>query len=484
MKIPRVAVIGGGVSGLAAAHRIAELSRRDAQPCEVIVLEARLRLGGAIETRQQGGMVLEGGPDAFLTEKPWAIALCQRLGLADELIGTQEACRRSFVLRRGRLVQVPEQFYLIAPGSLAVLAKSRMVSWPAKIRMAAEWFVPPRRAIGDESVAAFVSRRFGREAFERIGQPMVSGIYSADATTLSCDATLPQFRQWERQYGSVLKALRAQAAARSQAALQHASGPRYSLFMSLRRGLSTLVDALRARLPEGSIRCGVAVERVERRDDWTIRCRSGESIVADAVCLAAPAPQSAAMLASTAPALSQALAGIPFESVATVNAAFHQRDVPHALDGFGFVVPHVEQRRIIGCSFASVKFPHRAPKGMVVLRAFLGGALHRDVLEQDDASLEHLVREELRHALGISIPPVFVSIHRHERAMPQYHVGHLDRVAAIEAHQARWPGLALIGNSYRGIGLPDCIHRAELEAERLWAFVTAAAASLTPTSSS
>jgi len=480
MNALRVVVIGGGISGLAAAHRVVELNRRDGRPLEVIVLETGSRLGGVIETRRQDGMVLEGGPDAFLTEKPWAIALCQRLGLAEELIGTQEACRRSFVLRHGQLVQMPEQFYLIAPGSLEALAKSRVVSWPAKIRMAAEWCVPPRRSTGDESVAAFVSRRFGREAFERIGQPMVSGIYSADATTLSCDATLPQFRQWEQQYGSVLKALRAHAAARSQAALQQASGPRYSLFMSLRRGLSTLVDALRARLPEGSIRCGVAVEHVERRDGWTIRCRGGESIFADAVCLAAPAPQAATMLAGTAPELSRALAEISFESVATVNVAFHRRHVPHALDGFGFVVPHVERRRIIGCSFASVKFLHRAPEGTVVLRAFLGGALHRDVLEQDDASLERLVLEELRYALGISASPMFVSIHRHERAMPQYHVGHLDRVAAIEARQARWPGLALIGNSYRGIGLPDCIHRAELEAERLWTFVTASAASLAP----
>ncbi len=462
----RFVIIGGGISGLCVAHRLTELHRARGLSSEITVLEASDRFGGVIETQRREGFLLEGGPDAFITDKPWALDLCRRLGIAEQLVETQEPFRRSFVIRRGRLVPVPEGWYLIAPARLATLLRSPLVTWRGKLRMACEPLIPPRAASGDESVGAFIRRRFGVEALRRVGQPMIGGIYTADPERLSLQATFPRFAEMERRHGSVLRGLRAGAEGSSRA-VRRASGPRYSVFLALRGGLSTLVHALMARMPEASLRLRSAVTRIAPGRGWTVTLRDGASLTADAVCLALPAHPAAALLRDCAPALSQELSGIPYESVATVNVAFRRADVRHPLDGFGFVAPAVERRRLVGCTFTSVKFPGRAPEGQVLLRAFVGGATHHELLAFDDEGLARVVLDELRDVLGLRGQPLFASVRRFPRAMPQYHIGHLDRVGRIEQLVSGYPGLSLTGNGYRGLGIPDCVHQAEDAAERM-----------------
>ena len=452
---------------MAAAYRLSELRRTQQRPVAITVLEAADRFGGVIETTTRDGYLLEGGPDSFLSDPPVAVELCRRLGIADELIETQPHHRRSYVVRKGRLVPVPPGVYLIAPGRLTSLCWMPLLSWPGRLRMACEPFIPVRREDGDESVASFVRRRLGREALTRLGQPMIGGIYAADPERLSLQATFPTFRDMERRYGSLIRGIRARAAASGQAVSQ-ASGPRYSLFLSLRGGLRTLIDALIAQMPDVELRRSAPVARMARGVTWTITLLGGETIEADAVCLALPAHHTATLLRFSAPDLAQALAGIPYESVATVNLAFRRADVPHPLDGFGVVMPSVERRGLMGCTFSSVKFPDRAPEGMVLLRGFVGGALQPEMFALDESAMERMVRDELRDLLGIRAAPRLSAIHRYRQAMPQYHLGHLERLAAIEETARHYPGLYLTGNGYRGIGIPDCIRQAEVVAEQMW----------------
>ncbi len=472
----RCVIIGGGISGLAAAHRLLELSRAQSTPLALTVLEAGSQLGGVIETRHREGFLLESGPDAFLGEKPSIVALCRRLGLEDELLETNQGFRRSFIVKAGRCVPVPTGWYLMAPSALRSVWRMPLLSLRGKFRVACEPLIASRRDEHDESVGNFIRRRFGQEAFTWIGQPMIGGMYSADPDRLSLAATLPVFRDMERQAGSVLAGLREKAESQHGAA-RHASGPRYNLFLTLRQGVAQLVERLAARLaPHVHIRCRATVQYVERvaGDDgsiWTVRLQDGDRLEAEALCAAVPTPQAALLLHPVSSDLAQALTTIPYESAATVNLGFRASDIPRPLDGFGFVVPSVEQRCLTGCTFSSVKFPGRAPQGNVLLRVFIGGALHRDVIELSDRQMEHVVQRELRKLLGIEATPCLISIRRFQRAMPQYLVGHLDRVARIEALTERQPGLFLTGNGYRGIGLPDCVASAEGTAERMMAFL-------------
>lgn len=465
---PRVVIVGGGITGLATAHRLHELARERGAALDVRLFEAGEHLGGVVRTEQRDGFTLEWGPDSFITDKPWALDLCKRIGLDDELMSTGSVNRRSFVAHQGRLMPVPEGFQLLAPARVWPFLTSPIFSWPGKLRMGWEYFVPPRSDDGDESLASFVERRLGREALARMAQPMVAGIYGADPRRLSLEATLPRFRQMERQHGGVLRAMRARSRqAKGGAGSAGTSGARYGLFVSFKRGMQTLPDALIARLPEGCARTGVRVTSLERPGEgagsrWRVMLDAGEPVLADAVCLALPAYRAGELLRPLDGPLADLLEGVPYAASATVNLAYDHADVPHPMDGFGFVVPSTEQRAILGCTFAQVKFPGRAPEGKVLLRAFLGQG---PALAGSDAEVVATVFRDLAVYLGLAKQPLWSTVHRHPRAMAQYEVGHLERVAEMERRVQAWPGLALAGNAFRGIGIPDCVRSAEAAAD-------------------
>lgn len=461
----KLVIVGGGIAGLAAAHRALEIAHEHRLPLELTLLEARDRLGGTIATERAGGFLLEAGPDSFLSEKPWALALCRRLDLESRLVGTDERFRKVFVWQGGRLHPLPEGFQLLAPTRLRPFVTSSLFSWQGKARMALDLLLPRGATGADESLGAFVRRRLGREALERVAQPLVAGIYTADPDDLSLAATMPRFLELERAQRSVILALW-RASRTAPAARAGVSGARWSLFVTLAGGMEELVAALARRLPPGTVHLKQRVTAVERRDGrWHVAAEDG-SHGADRVVVASEAHAASRMLRYVDPPLAALLQVIPYASSATVSLGYRRGDVPHPLDGFGFVVPRIEGKRLLACTFSSVKYPGRAPEGHALLRCFLGGALDASVLDGDDGALAGQVREELRAALGVTAEPVISRVTRHPAAMPQYAVGHLTTVEAIERRLEAAPGLVLAGGAYRGVGIADCVRSGEAAAER------------------
>jgi oxygen-dependent protoporphyrinogen oxidase len=431
---------------------------------EVTLLEAGSRLGGTIQTERADGFLLEAGPDSFISEKPWALALAERIGLGPRLCRTNDRFRRTYVVRGGRLRPLPEGFLLLAPTRAWPVLASRVFSWRGKLRLGLDLALPRRRAAGDESLGSFVRRRLGREALERVAQPLVGGIYTADPDRLSVAATMPRFLALEREHRSLILGLR--RTARRQAV--GASGARWSLFVTLAGGMEELVAALAARLPAGSVRLGAPVAALAAAPGgWRVEPLAGPPLHADGVILAGPAPLMAPVVKPVDPALAGLLEGIAYASSATIALAYPRPAIRHPLDGFGFVVPRVERRAILACTFSSVKYPGRAPDGVALLRVFVGGAMQAGLLAADDAELRALAHRDVAALLGIAGDPVLARVWRHPAAMPQYDVGHLDRLAAIEARLDALPGLALAGGAYQGVGIADCVRSGEAAAERL-----------------
>ncbi len=461
---PMVIVIGGGIAGLAAAYHL----RESAERIEVVVLEAGARLGGPLRTIERDGFIIETGADSFITDKPSARDLAIKLRLEGELVGTDERFRKTHVVRAGRLAEIPAGFSLLAPTHLGPVMRSTILSPLGKLRIALEPLVRRSNRDGDESLASFVTRRLGREVLERIAQPLAGGIYTADPARLSMRATMHRFLDYERQFGSVIRGLRA-AQANAAPADARTSGARWSLFQSLHRGVGILVQALAARL-EGSINLNiraVALEHDSSDARWRVILADGGALEADAVICAAPTPIAARLLKPHDPLLAANLEAISYSSAATVNLAFRASDFPRPPDSFGFVVPSIERRRIIAGSFTSLKFPGRAPDGMVLLRAFLGGSLDTRMMELDDREMIAATREEFRDLLGVSAVPILAHVERWPDSMPQYEVGHLERVAEIERRADAIACFALAGAAYRGVGIPDCIHGGERAAAKI-----------------
>ena len=459
----RVAIVGGGITGLATAYFLQERARASRQPLEASLIEGEHRLGGKVLTEHVQGFIIEGGPDSFLTQKPWALQLCELLGLADRLTGPQPQ-RKTFVLLGGRLRRLPEGVMGLVPTRLGSFLRSDLFSGWGKLRMVVEPLVPPRRDDRDESLGEFVRRRLGRQALERLAEPLLAGIYAADADRLSLLATFPRLRELERRHGSLTAGVMAQRR-RSKDAKE--SKP---LFMTLRPGLSALVEALRARLHGVKVITGQRVAQLGRRNmksSYSLRLADGGLLEADALVLTTPAHIAAKLLEPLSPKAAELLAGIPTVSTVVVTLAFRRSQVEHPLDGTGFVVPHVEGRTLTGCTWSSSKWPELAPEGTALLRCFFGRAGQEDALELNDDDLAHLAYEELQGLLGLQGEPILTRVHRWPRAMPQYLIGHLDRLAQIEEALGEHPGLILAGAAYRGIGLPDCIRQARDAAERL-----------------
>lgn len=446
----RVAVVGGGITGLAAAYGLVQAG--GLRGAEVTLYEQAQRLGGKILTERIDGFLLEAGPDSFLTSKPEAVALSQALGLGEELVGTGPH-RTVYVLSRGRLHPLPEGLALVAPTKVLPFLRSGLFTLPEKARIGAELLLPPRTGDGDESLGAFVRRRLGQAALDRIAAPLLAGIYAGDAEQLSLEATFPLLRDLERRHGSVIAGMLARRRAAADA------DGRLSLFATLRGGLDRLVERLVAALEGVEVRTGSGVKAIARQGSgYLLHLTTGERAGADAVILTTPAFVAASLLQFLAPEAASLLRQIPYASTATVSLAFREGDLP-MLRGHGFVVARGEGRRITACTWASAKWPDRAPPGFALLRAYVGSASDAAVLEQSDEEILRVVGEELHAAMGITASPVLWRIVRWPVSMPQYTVGHLERLAAAEAALARLPGLYLAGAAYRGIGLPDCIRQ-------------------------
>lgn len=456
----RAIVVGGGITGLAACYRLQHEAAHRGIPLDVTLLEATERVGGVIRTEHRDGFLLEHGPDAFISTKPAAKALCEELGIADQFIGTNPKVRRSFVVRNGELHPVPEGFYMMAPGSFKPFFKSPLFSWQGKLRMAMELFIPRRGRDTDEAVAHFVRRRLGTEAFTRIAQPMIGGIYTSDAENLSLKATFPRFLEMENEHGSIIKALRAQKRQAAQTS-QDTSGPRYSLFLSFKSGMQTLVDTLTEAVSD-CIKLGASVEHIQYTEPagWHVSLAAGESLNAELLCIALPAHQAGALIQNVSTPLATQFNAIPYASSATINLAFRQSDITHPLDGMGFVVPATENLSLIGCSFSSVKFEGRAPTEHVLLRAFIG----EPESKKSESELIELCKADLTPILGIKGEPQFADVSKHPQAMAQYQVGHQEVVNTVERLAGELPGFAVAGNGYHGVGIPDCIRSGEAAA--------------------
>lgn len=440
----RCIVIGGGITGLSAALRL-----RDAQgPGNVVLLEASDRLGGKIRTERQDGFVIEAGPDSFLASKTGGLALCRELGLDQRLTSTRPARRRAFVKRRGRLYPLPAGFSGLVPVRVLPLLTSGTISFRGGVRAALEVLVPRREGEGDESVGAFVRRRFGREAYEHLIEPLLSGIYAGDGDTLSLQSTFPQLRAMERTHGSVIRAML--ASSRHPASVAG--------FVTLPLGLTELVDALRARLEGLTIKTNEPVHHVQRTTfGYEVVLSNGDRLESRSVVLAAPADRASRILAGLDDELARLLRAIPHVSTAIVTLAFRRDDLKRIPAGHGYVSPRVEGGSVVACSISSHKFDGRASHDALLLRCFLGRAGADEVAAMPDATLLQIVRAELSAVFGIDAPPILSRVVRWPAGLPQYTLGHAERLAGIEERLRSFAGLQLAGASYHGIGIPDCI---------------------------
>ncbi|HLF27454.1 MAG TPA: protoporphyrinogen oxidase [Anaerolineae bacterium] len=465
MDKKRVVIVGGGIAGLAAAYRL----QQTAPDAAITLVESEQRLGGKIVTERVAGFVIEGGPDSFLSYKPRGLGLCRELGLEDRLHGTNEKVHRTYVMRGQKLYPLPEGLSGLIPSRFGPMLKTGLISPIGKLRMGLDYVIPSRSGNGDETLAAFVQRRLGRELYDRLIEPLLSGIYAGDGAELSLGATFPQLRQAELDHGSLIRGMLA-AKQKSPSANGHRQWP---AFLTPATGLVEIVEALEAKLTGVELRVGARAARVAAAGDrFRVLLEPGDSIVADAVILATPAFVAADLISNLDSQLADTLRSIPYVSTATVSVAYPLAHIPRPLDGYGYLVPRAEGRAILACTWTSTKFPHRAPKGYGLIRAFVGRAGQEEALDGSDDDLLNLVREELRTVLGITAPPMLQRVFRWPKAMPQYTLGHLDRLTVIDRRLAAHPGLVLAGNAYRGVGIPDCIASGEAAAEQVSEFLS------------
>jgi len=464
----RIAIIGGGIAGLSAAFYL-EKARRAGADLQWVLFEKSDRLGGVIQTERHDGFVIEAGPDSFLSVKPDALRLCQELGIGDQLIPSNDAGRKTYILVKGKLVLIPYGLEFMVPTRIWPMATTPLFSFKTKLRIAAELFSSARKDTGDEPVGDFVRRHFGQEMVDRVVEPLLAGVYGGNAERLSIRAVLPRFAEMERQHGSLVRAT-LKAKARSKALPGTKPQP---LFTSLKNGMQQMVEALTATLPQASIRLrqqNLSLRAVN--DDWQIETAGINERFQD-VLLAVPAPAAAGLLRQFHPALIEGLAKIEYTSTAAVALAYDQADLPA---GHGFLVPRSEGRKLMACTFVHKKFSHRAPGDMKLLRCFFSSSRIPDLLTHSDEALQQFARQELKEILGLTAEPRFAHMFRWDRAMAQYETGHLDRVAEMEKIIATMPGFHIIGNSFHGIGVPDCIKSARLAVEQITSGVSQPAA--------
>jgi oxygen-dependent protoporphyrinogen oxidase len=466
----RIVIIGGGISGLSAAYYVTK-KLPDAQ---ISLLEASNRWGGKITTDRatfdDGQFIIEGGPDTFLATKPYATALCKELGLSDRLHGTNLNQKNTYVLHRNKLEPLPDGLAMMIPTNVQAILNSRLVSWLGKVRMGLDFIQPAKAVNGDESLGTFVSRRLGREAYENLIEPLMSGIYAGDGDQLSLASTFPYLRDLEIKYGSLARGA-LQMRKQSNGNGKTVQGSR-SAFLTPTTGLAEIVEALVEYLQANDVRLrlNTTVSNILKIDSrYIVKLEDDSSFEFDSVILATPAYVSGTLLASFAPTLASDLQKIPCASTATISLAYRQIDLPRKLDGYGYIIPRREGRKALACTWTSTKFPHRAPEGYALIRVFVGRAGQDIPWNEND--LLALAKEELNLTLGVTAEPILSRVFLWDKAMPQYNLGHPEILKRIDAALENYPGLALAGNGYRGIGIPDCIHSGEVAVERVFKFV-------------
>jgi oxygen-dependent protoporphyrinogen oxidase len=484
---PHIAIIGGGISGLSAAFYLERAAHAAGAAVRYTLVERDSRFGGKILTDtvagETGDFIVEGGPDSFIAQKPWGVQLARDLGLAGQFMSTRPAHHPTYVLAQGRPQPMPEGMLLVVPTRLIPFARSPILSLRGKLRMALDLVIPPRRDDADETLADFIRRRLGSEALEKLAEPLLAGIHSAEPERQSILATFPRFRELEAQHGSLIRGMLASRRPTTDDR-QSASEPRTlnpeprtpnpgsSPFVTLRGGVGELVRVLLERL-EGRLVGGRGVAALEHNPaaerPYRLRLDDGEILDADAVILTTPAFAAADLVAPFRPALAAALRQIRYVSTGTITLAYRRGEIGAPLDGFGLIIPQTERRRINAVTITSSKFESRAPGGSMLIRAFVGGSRNPDVVDLDDPALLALVRAELRDILGIAAAPLWSRVYRWPRGNPQYDVGHLERVAALEALLPL--GLYLAGSAYRGVGIPDCVRQGQVAAEGTLAYL-------------
>jgi protoporphyrinogen/coproporphyrinogen III oxidase len=456
----RVAIVGGGISGLAAAFAL-EQRRQRGDDIDYTLYEFSPRLGGVLRTETIDGCIVEAGPDSFLSEKPWASDLCREVGLGDQLIGSNDKDRKTYILVRGRLVEMPDGLMFMVPTKIVPMSTSPLFSWNTKLRMMQEFFHPPRAADHDESVAAFVERHYGNEMVDRLADPLLSGIYGGEAANLSVRAVLPRFVEMEKTYGSLGRGMI--AAQKNSIRAQTAAKP---IFTSLKNGMQSFADAVAARLEPSSFVMNAPVQAIQREgDDWVISAGL-QSDGFDAVVVALPTHAAADALRMASAELSTELSGISYTSSITVGLGYDGAVRESLPPGFGFLVPRSEGKTLLAATFVHNKFPQRAAENRALLRCFFGGANAEKISTMADEQIVELARNELLQILGLRAAPLFARVYRWKSAMAQYAVGHLERLERIERLRKQMPGLGLAGNGYRGIGIPDCVRSGQEAVEQ------------------
>ncbi len=481
----RIAIIGGGIAGLGAAYEVAKAGSRGEQ-VEFVLVEKDERLGGKIFTDRApdpdgGWYVADGGSDSFLTEKPAVRNAAAELGIASELCGTLDENKRTYIVKDGKLVELPDGIMMFAPTKLVPLATTRLYSWPGKLRMALDLLIPPKERWGpgetaadhDETLESFVVRRMGRECLARLAEPLVGGVNGSDPATMSLAATYPNLIEMEQKHGSLIRGfLEQRKRVEAMRARVPAGAPRRTFFSSFVGGLQRITDALADAAGRGRIRTGVAATRIEpRRGGWRTHLSDGSSIDSDGIIVAAEAWAAASLAEGVDGRIAELIGSVPCSSSATVVLAYDESDCPFDKRWHGVLTPAVERRHLTGISLMSSKWPGRAPQGRVLLRGFLGGPRDEGVLEAADDELVQLAREELADLLGMSASatPRYARLFRWPGGMPQYTLGHLARVAEIEAIEAQMPGVAFAGNAYRGVGVPNALESGQRAAHKVLA---------------
>jgi len=469
----KIAVVGGGISGLAAAYTIQEASKAKSLNTTVFLIEAENRLGGKILTEQVDGYTIEGGPDCFLSQKPWAAQLAEKIGLKNDLIGTNDEKRKVYVVNKGRLVPLPDGVMLIVPTRIMPFVLSPLISIPGKIRMGLDLLVPPFKGKRDESIGDFVRRRLGKEALEKIAEPLLSGIHVSDPEKQSLMATFPRFRALEQNHGSLIQGMLKERKLAAKKKPASGNGPT-SLFLSLRGGLGQIVNQLETCLLDVQLLRGQKVTRLERQAQtgFCISLSGHTPLNVDAVILAIPAYEASGLIGSIAPQIAAELRKIRYVSTATISLAYRKSDIRRTYSGFGFVVPSKEKRDISACTWTSIKFNHRAPEDTILLRCFVGGPGKEEMVFLSDDEMVAVARRELKALMGLDAEPVLTRIYRWEKANPQYDVEHLALVKQIFDQCKEIPGLYLTGSAYEGVGIPDCIRQGQQAAEKVMEFLS------------